>query len=246
VVLEYAPVFDHAPTKRIDPPGAMAFDFTASTVLTPLEPSPAATGQPVVASTGTHDSPLQRPRRLRAHRLGAVAGLVATLLLGILLRYADRLHAMPGSPPGVPADAAHAQPANSAASTTVPATTEPVRPDLAGTWQGAYFDASGRQLLRVVTLSIARVHDDGGIEGTLQYEAPSGEGECQLHPRGSNWSAGRQRLQLSPESCTPHYPRELGVPLDFDGVDPQASTLRNGRIEAPTGEVIRVRLKRAT
>jgi hypothetical protein len=88
------------------------------------------------------------------------------------------------------------------------------------------------------------VRHDGGIEGTMQYEAASGNGECKLHPRGSSYSAGAQRLQLSPESCSAHYPKELGVPLDFDGVKPQANTLKNGRIEAPTGEVIRVNLKR--
>jgi hypothetical protein len=78
----------------------------------------------------------------------------------------------------------------------------------------------------------------------LQYEAASGDGECKLHPRGSTYSAGEQRLELSPEGCSPHHPKELGVPLDFDGVNPQANTLKNGRIEAPTGEVIRVKLKR--
>jgi hypothetical protein len=103
-----------------------------------------------------------------------------------------------------------------------------------------------RRLLRVVSLSISRVQDDGGIEGTLQYEATSGDGECKLHPRGSTYSAGRRRLQLSPEGCSPHYPKELGVPLDFDGVNPQANILKDGRIEAPTGQVIRVKLKRVS
>ena len=88
------------------------------------------------------------------------------------------------------------------------------------------------------------MHDDGGIDGTLQYEAASGDGECKLHPRGSSYSASDQRLQLSPEGCSPHYPKELGVPLDFNGVNPQANTLKDGRIEAPTGDVIRVKLKR--
>jgi hypothetical protein len=140
-----------------------------------------------------------------------------------------------------------------AAATAVPAaapplvaTTAPVRPDLAGTWRGEYLDASGRQLLRVVSLSISRVDDDGGIEGRLQYQAASGDGECQLHRRGSIYLAGEQRLQLSPEGCSPHYPRELGVPLDFAGVNPRASTLKDGRIEAPTGEVIRVKLQRVS
>jgi serine/threonine-protein kinase len=125
-----------------------------------------------------------------------------------------------------------------------PATTAPGRPDLSGTWRGEYVDASGKEVLRVVSLSISRVEDDGGIEGTLHYRAASGDGECKLHPRGSAYSAGEQRLQLSPEGCSPRYPRELGVPLDFDGVNPRADTLQGGRIEAPTGEVIRVTLKR--
>jgi serine/threonine protein kinase len=126
------------------------------------------------------------------------------------------------------------------------ATTARSLPDLSGTWRGEYVDASGRELLRVVNLSISRVHDDGGIEGTLQYESASGDGECKLHARGSAYSAGEQRLQLSPEGCSPHYPRELGVPLDFDAVDPRANTLKDGRIEAPTGEVIRVKLTRVS
>ncbi|MGA2779678.1 MAG: protein kinase [Steroidobacteraceae bacterium] len=160
------------------------------------------------------------------------------------------------SPPVVPrsgADRPKAEsadmPAAAAMGATVPppvTTTAPARPDLAGTWRGTYVDAAGKQLLRVTSLSIGRVHDDGGIEGILQYEAASGNGECKLHPRGSIYSAGSQRLQLSPEGCSPHYPKELGVPLDFDGVNPQADTLKNGRIEAPTGEVIRVNLKRVT
>jgi hypothetical protein len=146
-----------------------------------------------------------------------------------------------------------AAPPNVTAATAVPpiaamhaTTTEPARQDLSGNWRGEYVDASGKQLLRVVSLSISRVHDDGGIEGTLQYEASSGDGECQFHPRRSTYSAGAQRLQLSPEGCSPHYPRELGVPLDFERVNPQANTLEDGRIEAPTGEVIRVKLKRVS
>jgi len=98
--------------------------------------------------------------------------------------------------------------------------------------------------VRVVNLSISLVHDDGGIEGTLQYESGSGDGECKLHPGGSTYLAGERRLQLSPEGCGAHYPKELGVPLDFDRVNPQANTLKDGRIEAPTGEVIRVKLQR--
>jgi len=132
------------------------------------------------------------------------------------------------------------------AATTVTTPAAPDRHDLSGTWAGEYTDASGKQLLRVVNLSISSVRADGGIEGTLEYQAPTGNGECKLHARGSSWSAPERRLQLSPEGCSPHYPRELGVPLDFAGVNPRANTLKDGRIEAPTGDVIRVRLKRLT
>ena len=285
VVLEYAPqmsdepaaapvstgtpAFEHAPTKRIDPPGSIDFDFSAGTAWQQLHPpqsaaSPSATASSAVAANVAPPPPARPVQRLRARRSGIVAVLVATLALVALLRYADRLHAMPSPLPASassPVAVVAGPSADSSASTAVPATAvpatplapaqlattiAPARPDLAGTWRGAYFDASGRELLRVVNLSIDRVHDDGGIEGTLQYTAPSGEGACQLHPRGSTWSAGRQRLKLSPESCSPRYPRELGVPLDFDGVNPEANMLKNGRIEAPAGEMIRVRLKRVS
>jgi hypothetical protein len=128
----------------------------------------------------------------------------------------------------------------------IPTPELPTRQDLSGVWRGEYIDASGRQLLRVVSLRIRHVRDDGGIEGLLRYQAASGTGECKLHPGGSTYSAGEQRLQLSPQGCSPHYPKELGVPLDFDGVKPQATSLRDGRIEAPTGEIIRVKLKRVS
>ena len=149
----------------------------------------------------------------------------------------------PAAAPSADLSAARAVPPTGS---TLATTTAPARQDLSGTWRGEYVDASGKQLLRVVSLSISRVQDDGGIEGTLQYEAASGDGECKLHPRRSSYSAGQQRLQLSPEGCSPRYPRELGVPLDFDGVNPLANTLKDGRIEAPTGEVIRVKLQRVS
>jgi predicted Ser/Thr protein kinase len=154
----------------------------------------------------------------------------------------------PAAPPPAAAPVADVSAATAAPATgpTLATTTAPARQDLSGTWRGAYVDASGRQLLRVVNLSISRVQDDGGIEGTLQYAAASGDGECKLHPRGSSYSAGEQRLQLSPEGCSARYPKELGVPLDFDGVNPRANTLTDGRIEAPTGEVIRVKLQRVS
>jgi len=278
---------DCAPTQRIDPPDAMAFDFSAGTVWQQLHPPPSAPSPDATASpaVGASVARAGAPGVGRLSRPVIAAVLVATLVLGTLLGYAERLHAMltptsPASsaplftqastaaqaptftepaapPPAIPSSGAESPAAPPAEVTTaaaaVPATATPLatttalaRPDLAGTWRGAYVDASGRQRLRVVSLSISRVQDDGGIEGTLQYEAASGEGECKLHPRRSTYSAGEQRLQLSPEGCSPHYPKELGVPLDFKGVNPRANTLKDGRIEAPTGEVIRVRLQRVS
>jgi eukaryotic-like serine/threonine-protein kinase len=149
------------------------------------------------------------------------------------------------APPTVAAPSTAAS-ADGRADAAAAGTAPPARHDLSGTWRGEYVDAAGKELLRVVNLSIERVGHDGGIEGTLEYQAPTGNGECKLHARGSNWSALARRLQLSPEGCSPHFPRELGVPLDFAGVNPQANTLEDGRIEAPTGALIRVRLKRVS
>ncbi|HUL46109.1 MAG TPA: protein kinase [Steroidobacteraceae bacterium] len=279
VALEYSPpsdrsrttVSEHPPTKRIDPPGSMEFDYSAGTVWQQLH----ADDSPPVARNAPSAGMPPAPRR--AYPLGIAAVLIATLVLGALLVQPHRPRAMlPARSPAasgpsltpaqaptamlappppiassqVEATAATALPVEAGAAADPPTaappapTSTPARRDLAGTWRGAYVDASGKQLLRVVSLSISRVHDDGGIEGTLQYEAASGEGECRLYPHGSTYSVGAGRLRLSPQSCSPHYPRELGVPLDFDRVNPRANTLKNGRIEAPTGEVIRVRLQR--
>jgi len=290
-------MFEHAPSKRLDPQDSMSFDYSAATLrressARQSEPTPAATASRVLAAevaaagtptaSGASANPSERGlmELLRAHRAALVAVLVAALVLGTLVRHVISGHtALPGdfrgasdprltdmppatatstepavTPPAVasagPEPAAAPTPTNiTAAPAEAPlvaelAPTEPARQDLSGTWRGEYVDASGKQLLRVQSLSIRRVHGDGGIEGTLQYQASSGDGECKLHPRGSSYSARAQRLQLSPEGCSPHYPRELGVPLSFDSVNPQANTLEDGRIEAPTGQVIRVKLQR--
>lgn len=152
----------------------------------------------------------------------------------------------PAQAPAIVAATSAAAPVEGPAAAAVPTTAPPARHDLSGTWRGEYVDAAGKELLRVVNLSIERVGHDGGIEGTLEYQAATGNGECKLHARGSNWSALARRLQLSPEGCSPHSPRELGVPLDFAGVNPRANTLKDGRIEAPSGALIRVRLKRVS
>jgi serine/threonine protein kinase len=241
----------------------------------PSVPSPPAAASPAVAANvapaGTAVKRLRAHRPLVAAVLVAmlVLGTLvhhaqrphATLRAASLSSSGPRfMHAQASTQTQTPTSTEPAAPppaaapvADVSAATVVPATgptlattTAPARQDLSGTWRGAYVDASGRQLLRVVNLSISRVQDDGGIEGTLQYAAASGDGECKLHPRGSSYSAGEQRLQLSPEGCSARYPKELGVPLDFDGVNPWANTLTDGRIEAPTGEVIRVKLQRVS
>jgi serine/threonine protein kinase len=285
VAIEYSPLMSRDLGVTRKPGSTMAFDYSAGTVLQEFDsrrfaPSSATTPAPSATRQGLRRGLVQL---LRANRPLIMAVLVATLVLGTLIHYADRLHVTPrgvshdssesvltspqasatqtpvsaeppASPaavtspaaeaPAAPAADPNAAPAVTAAATSLATTTSPAEADLSGTWRGEYVDASGKQLLRVVNLSIGRVYDDGGIEGTLQYESASGDGQCKLHPRGSTYLAGERRLQLSPEGCSPHYPRELGVPVDFDGVNARTDTLKNGRIEAPTGEVIRVRLKR--
>ena len=254
IAIEYAPSMSGESTTARKRSGTMAFEYSAGTVRRDLHPR-----HPGVQATPTR----RRPVIVTA----LAAALVAALFL-VTLRYAQRMHSArqdaspqtrtPTEPAVLPVAAAmsaaeaQVQPtADVTAAPTAPAPATPLaaapaaaQPDLSGTWRGGYVDASGRQLLRVITLSIGRVYNDGGIEGTLQYQSASGVGECKLHPRGSSYSAAAQRLQLSPEGCSLHYPRELGVPVDFDGVSPRANTLENGRIEAPTGDVIRVWLKR--
>ena len=129
-----------------------------------------------------------------------------------------------------------------------PAATVAVPPsDLSGAWRGEYVDAAGQRLLRVVNLNIDRIDNDGGIEGSLTYEAAGSDGACKLHARGSTYLASEHLLpQLSPEGCSPRYPKELGVPLDFDGVDAGGASLTDGRVEAPNGAAISVRLTRLT
>lgn len=257
-----APATGPAATVQLGPAAAPA------AARLPSESSTAASQAPTPATSSSRDSASALMQRLGGQPLARAAALVATLMLGavIAIPHAERRNATladatapqaeaatptqmppstePTAPPAREMSSAAETPGSPATTPTFGTTLAPARPDLSGTWRGEYLDASGRALLRVVSLSINRVYDDGGIEGRLQYAAASGEGECRLHPRGSSYSAGARRLQLSPEGCSPHYPKELGVPLDFDGVNPRANTLGNGRIEAPTGERIRVRLKR--
>ncbi|HVN44695.1 MAG TPA: serine/threonine-protein kinase [Steroidobacteraceae bacterium] len=270
VALEYSPAMsgDEIPAPRKHD-ATLVFEYAAPTRRDPPELPPARQApQPppeIVAEVG---------QRVRVPRAALMAVLAATLLAAAFLGYGARKHgtlpaasaqrsatlqasvshtpaestgppAEPTAATAAPTAAAPAQtPREAPASETV--TEMPARQDLSGSWRGVYVDASGRSRLRVLNLSIRRVRNDGGIEGTLQYQGPSGEGECQLHPRRSSWRPSEQRLQLSPEGCSPHYPKELGVPLDFNAVNPQSNTLGEGRIEAPTGEVIRVRLKRVS
>jgi len=247
-----------------DTDGAIAFDYSAATL---LQEDPPRSAPAAVATRPSESPPSPLPPRvrraeeadgllpamrqlLRDHRLGLVAGVIATLVLASVVHLAGRGHETLGHDSVPSGDVAFTPPAQATAMQTPTSPDMPVAAaapagmDLSGTWRGEYVDASGRQRLRVVSLRISRVQEDGGIEGILQYAAASGAGECKLHPRGSSYAADAQRLQLSPEACTPHYPKELAVPLDFRGVNPRADVLDEGRIEAPTGEVIRVKLRR--
>jgi len=272
VAIDYSPAMSGDLTATRKARGTMAFEYSAGTVRQDLPPPRSGVTQrlgasrPVIVTAliamlvlvaalalGTHG----RAERLRA--TGPDPGPSPAPLQARMQASSATptpIPARPAAPPAAaaspPAEAPAAAATDAAAAPAVAATTAPpaaatpdARPDLSGTWRGEYVDASGKQLLRVVSLSIGRVYNNGGVEGTLTYESASGSGECKLHPRGSTYWAGERRLQLSPEGCSLHYPRELGVPVNFNGVTPRANTLKNGRIEAPTGEVIRVRLKRA-
>jgi len=261
VAIDYSPSMSAELAATRKPSDTMAFEYSAGTMQVGSDPRRSALAQPPRAN---------RPVIVIA--IVATLLVVAALVLGAHRHAPTRastakptpISTEPAAPPAAAAAAnsgaaapvapPSANPTGAQAATdapAVPAATAPLtaatpaaQADLSGTWRGEYVDASGKQLLRVVSLSIGRVYDNGGVEGTLKYESASGGGECKLHPRGSIYWAGERRLQLSPEGCSLHYPRELGVPVNFNGVNPRANILKNGRIDAPTGEVIRVRLKR--
>ncbi len=242
-----------------------------SPAVLPLAKTPAPSA--IVPAARSQLTPQGFRQRLRAHPLALVAVLGVALLLGVALHRAHRLQelqrgnvlaAAPSAAQPLPIPSAPAPVSSGDAGVneqTVPqttaapaqptppparATTPTPRPDLSGTWQGEYVDAAGQRLLRLVNLSIDRVNDDGGIEGSLAYESAGGNGVCKLHAHGSTYLVTQHRLQLSPEGCSPHYPKELGVPLDFAAVNPGAVSLSGGRIEAPNGATISVRLTRVS
>ncbi len=251
VAFEYSPptggdAVDIHPRSGLERSGTLMLEHARSAHRNPYEAM-----SPSAAAATAQQGPMPHPRGGRPRILAGVLVAILVIALGTLVGY-RQLHAtlrnarvIASETPLTDTQASTAMPTPTPTPTSTPPPT-PAQPDLSGTWRGEYVDGSGKQLLRVVSLSISRVYEDGGIEGTLQYEAASGEGECSLHPRGSNYSAGERRLQLSPEGCSAHYPRELSVPVDFDGVNPRANTLRDGRIEAPTGELISVKLKRVS
>jgi serine/threonine protein kinase len=275
VVFEYAPArddkrtvaFDYsAQTLRQDPPSRRPAQVPeAGARRASVAPPSAAAASLAQSRSVPRAAAAPRPWvRLGAHRPALIIALVIALLLGMGLHRAhQRKKAELATAPmaaldsqGKRAPVASARTSGeqtvSHAPTVVPqiapalATKPAPRTDLSGTWQGEYVDATGQRLLRVLQLNINRIDPDGGIEGALSYASASGDGVCKLHARGSSYLASEHRLQLSPEGCSPRYPKELGVPLDFDGVSPKAASLNDGRVEAPDGAVISVRLTRTT
>jgi predicted Ser/Thr protein kinase len=249
----------NAGARRADASPTVAFDYSAATLRQESyreRPGTAAASPPATARLAQESLRVSVGRARLSYIQHPIftAVFVATLVLGTLIGYAVRVRAPQpaASPPSNPVSAAEtpmvptSDITSARAVPSVPTIPAAPRPDLSGIWYGEYVDASGKPLVRVVNLSISRVFDDGGIEGILQYETASGNGECKLHRRGSSYLVNAQRLQLSPQNCSPHYPRELGVPLDFDGVNPRTNTLKDGRIEAPNGELITVKLKRVS
>jgi serine/threonine protein kinase len=267
--------FDFAATTlRQDSPGAPSAPAPQPRAASAAVPPAASATVPIAPSRAARASQVPPPaspgRRRHLPRPALVVALVVTLLLGATLHRAQQLRrsnppaAVPTAAPilaakpltpaptsagttGVDEQTVSRTPAAMPQAPPLPAAAMAIpRSDLSGTWRGEYVDAAGRRLLRVVNLNIDRIDDDGGIEGSLAYEAVGGDGACKLHVRGSTYLASQHRLQLSPEGCSPRYPKELGVPLDFDGVDPRTGSLTDGRVEAPNGAAISVRLTRVT
>ncbi|MBS0419685.1 MAG: serine/threonine protein kinase [Proteobacteria bacterium] len=114
--------------------------------------------------------------------------------------------------------------------------------DLTGQWTGAYVDGSGKELLHLQNLQLQQL-SNGAVTGGFSYAAGGSAGDqCSLEK--SNYSAQSKRLRLIAHCRNPEHPKYLNVPLDFNNVDPGASTIGGGRLAFHLADDVVVTLQR--
>jgi hypothetical protein len=134
-------------------------------------------------------------------------------------------------------------PASKAAGSTlsnaqaVPPPAAPIH-DLTGTWSGTYADGSGQPRLKLQNLQLQQLAN-GDVTGHFNLE--SGE-QCTLEK--STWSQDTRHLRLITHCHNPDHPKYLNVPLEFNNVDPTATTIEGGRLDFHLADDIVVTLER--
>lgn len=114
--------------------------------------------------------------------------------------------------------------------------------DLTGVWTGTYMDRSGYAELQLLNLHLQQAAT-GDITGRFIYktsESPSEE--CTLDK--SSYSTQTKRLRLIIHCPNPGRPKYFNVPLDFDDVDPAATTIGGGRLAFHLADDVVVTLAR--
>jgi len=168
----------------------------------------------------------------------AASGLLALAVTGVLIFLARQGHVGADHPPtskSIPAE--RPEP---------PQQTQPtpeVSHDLTGTWTGTYVDHAGKALLHLLNLQLQQLAN-GDITGRFSYETGGSAGEeCTLEK--SSYSTQNKRLRLITHCHNPDHPKYLNVPLEFNNVDPAATTIGGGRLAFHLADDIVVTLERA-
>jgi len=181
----------------------------------------------------------------RATTIVIVGGLLGFLIIGIVLFATRRtVSGMDHRAEQIPDATAHApvgpQPSANAEPTVPPA---PIPPkNLTGTWSGTYVDRSRKTLLQLQNLHLEQAAN-GDVTGRFDYKTSDSGGEdCTLEK--SSYSAQSRRLRLVTHCHDPAHPKYLNVPLEFDNVDPGATTIEGGRLAFHLADDIVVTLER--
>jgi serine/threonine protein kinase len=181
----------------------------------------------------------------RTTAIVAASCLLVALVAGILLfatrravtgadHQAKQIPDTPAQAPVGPQPSAHTEP-------TVPPAPIPPK-NLTGIWSGTYVDHSRKTLLWLQNLQLEQAAN-GDVTGRFDYKtSDSGGEECTLEK--SSYSARSRRLRLITHCHDPAHPKYLNVPLEFENVDPGATSIEGGRLAFHLADDIVVTLER--
>jgi len=253
-----APVIDGDAARVLQPPVAAGEVVpTASPGSVPAQheddPELNANGPGVVPPADTAQPPHGTGRAVHARHAVTTfvaSGLLALAVTGVLIFLATQGpggadHRSASLPALRPAWAPELRPASPPELTPLaPSPPTEVGHDLTGKWTGTYADGSGKELLHLQDLQLQQF-SNGDVTGRVSYEAGGSAGdECTLEK--SSYSAQNKRLRLITHCRNPDHPKYLNVPLEFNNVDPGATTIAGGRLAFHLADDVVVTLERAS